>query len=53
MKKVKGLRNINWMLHGSRGDVENSIGNIVNNILIAVCGVRWVQDLSGRSLGKL
>ena len=42
MKKVKGLRSINWQLQNSHTDVKYSIGNIVNAILISMYGVRWV-----------
>ena len=46
--EVKGLRNINWQLQNSHGDVKYSIGNTVNNV-ITKCSVRWVRDLSGKS----
>ena len=29
------------------GTLKYSTGNIVNNIVIVVCGVRWVLDLRG------
>ena len=28
-------------------DVTNSIGNLVNNIVMTVCGARWILDLLG------
>ena len=40
--KVKGLRSTSLLLQNSHGDVKYSIGNIVNNILITMYGVRWV-----------
>ena len=52
-EKVKGLRSINWLLQNSHRDVKYSTGNIVSNSLITLHGVRWVQDLSGRSFTKL
>ena len=45
--------NTNWLLRNSHGDVKYSIRNIVNNILITVCDVRWVWHSSGWSLSKL
>ena len=47
VKKVEGLRSTHWLLQNSHGDVKYSIGNRVNNILITMCGVRRVRDLSG------
>ena len=46
VKKVKGLRCINWLLKNSHGDVKYSTGNIVNDIVITMYNVRWVGDLS-------
>ena len=45
--KVKELRTTNWLLQNTHGDVKNSIGNIVNNTVITMYGVRWVRDLLG------
>ena len=42
LKRVKGMGSTNWLLQNSHGDVKYSIGNIVNNILIIMYGVRWV-----------
>ena len=53
IKKLKGLRSTNWLLKNSHGDVQYSIGNIVNNILITMYGVRWIWNLWGWSLSKL
>ena len=46
-EKVKGVRSTNWLLQNGHGSVKYSIGNIVNNNVIIVCGIRWVRDLSG------
>ena len=53
VKMITGLRSTNWSLQNSHGDVKYSIGNIVNNIVITVYGVRWVLDLLGWSFSKL
>lgn len=37
----------------THGDVKYGMGNIENNILITMCGVRWVLDLLVGSLYKL
>lgn len=50
---LKGLTSINWQLQNRHGDIKYSIGNIVNNSLIAMYGVLWIRDLSGWSLSKL
>ena len=47
MEKVKGLRSTNRQLQNSHGDVQYSIGGIVNNTVITLCGARSVLDLSG------
>ena len=47
VKKVKELRSTNWQLQNSHGDIKDSIGDIVNNILITMYGVEWVQYLFG------
>ena len=36
VKKVEGLRNTKWQLQNSCGDVTYSIGNVVNDIVIAM-----------------
>lgn len=46
MKKVKGRR-ANWRLQNSHRTVKNSLGNVVNNIVITMYSARWVLDLSG------
>ena len=33
---------MNWLLQYRHGDVNYSIGSIVNNIIITVYGVRWI-----------
>ena len=47
MNKMKELRSTNRQLQNSHGDVKYSIENSVDNILITLYGVRWVEDLSG------
>ena len=42
VKKGVELKTTNWLLENNHGDVKCSIGNIVNNILRTLCGVRWV-----------
>ena len=54
---VNGENNIQWEGENDEkwgfdfetiiGDVKYSIGNIVNNIVITMCGVRWVLHLYG------
>ena len=36
VKKVKELRSTTWLLQNSHVDVKDSLGNIVNNILIFI-----------------
>ena len=43
---VKVLRSTNWQLQNSRGDVNVGTGNLGNDIVIVMDGVRWVLDLS-------
>ena len=43
------FKKLDWAFHA---DAKNSIENIVNNI-ITMYGVRWVQDIMGRSLHEL
>ena len=40
VKKLKGLRNTNWQLQNSQGDINYSIENIVNNTVITTYGIR-------------
>ena len=35
------------------GDIKYSIGDTVNNIVIAVCGARWVLEISGGTICKV
>ena len=59
MERVWGIHgkgeenNTNWLLENNHGDVKCSIGNIVNNTVIPICGARQMLDLLGRSLSKL
>ena len=41
-EKGKGIKSTNWLLRNSPGDVKYSMGNVVNNIVITMYGVRWV-----------
>ena len=50
MRKVRGLRSINWLLWKQSWGCKYSRGNIVNNTVIALYGVRWVLYLRGSSL---
>lgn len=34
VKKVKGLRNTDWELQNSHRDIEFSLGNVVNIVII-------------------
>ena len=38
---VKGLTSTNCQSQNSPGDVQDSIGNIVNNTVITTYGARW------------
>ena len=43
----EGIGSTNWLLQNCPGDVMYSIGNIVNNVLVTMYGVRCTRDLSG------
>ena len=48
VKKMKGLKNTNWLLQNSHGDVIYSIGNIVNTLITTVsdgCEIYWDDHL--------
>lgn len=45
VKKVKGLRSMNWQLQNSLGDVKYSIGKIGGHIVITMYDIRWVPGL--------
>ena len=45
VKEVKGLRRTDWQSQDSHGNVKYLTGNIVDNIVITMYGVRWVLDL--------
>ena len=47
VKKGKGIRCKMARNKNSHGDVKYNTGNIVNNIVITVYGVRWVLVLAG------
>ena len=42
----EGIKKYKLIVTKSHGDVKDSIGVMVNNIIITMYGVRWVQDLS-------
>ena len=50
---VKGLRSTNWQLQKNHRDVKYSIGNIVNTVVITMCGAKCVLEISGGSLCKV
>lgn len=43
----KGLRSVSELFHSSHRDVKCSVWNIVSNVVITLCGVRWLLDSSG------
>lgn len=43
-EKGKGLSSTHWQLRNSRGDVEDSTGNAVNDVVKTLCGVRSASD---------
>ena len=42
MERLTGLRSTSWLLRNSHREVRYSPGNVANDILMAVCGARWV-----------
>ena len=44
-KELKEVRSTDRQLQNSHRDVKYSVGNIVNNILIIMCGLRWVLEI--------
>ena len=44
---MKGLRTTEWQLQHSHEGVKYSTGNIVNNIVVTVCGAMWVLEILG------
>ena len=50
VKKVKGLRSIDWRSQDRHGAVKYSIRGVVDTILITVCGARWVLKITGNTL---
>ena len=50
MKKMKGLRAINWKSPNNPRDVKYGIGNVVSNIVIPMYSARWVLEISGGPL---
>lgn len=49
---MKGLRSAHWWLQDRHSDVNYSLENIINNIIIAMYGVRWVLEISGDHSAK-
>ena len=47
VKKVKALRSTNWWLPNSHRNIKYNTGNIADNIVINMCGERWVLEISG------
>ena len=48
---MKGLRSTHWQLPNNPGDIKYSIGDLVNNIVIATTyGNRYVLEISGNTL---
>ena len=43
---MKGLRGTYWQLQNSHRVVKYSIGNIVNSIVMTMCGARRVLEIS-------
>ena len=47
-KKGEGINKYKLpVMKNSHRNVKNSIGNIDSNIVITICGVRWVLGLLG------
>ena len=46
MKKGEGIKKYQLVVT-KHGDIKCRIENIGNNIIITVCGARWVLDLLG------
>lgn len=46
------LNSANWWLQNSHRDVDYSVGNIVNNIVITTCGARWALETPGDHSAK-
>ena len=46
-KQVKGIKKYKLpVIKNSQEDVQYSIGNVINNIVIALYGIRCILDLS-------
>ena len=46
-RKGKGIRKYKLAVTKEPWDVKDSIGDIVHNIAITMCGARWVLELLG------
>lgn len=44
-EKVRRLRSTNWQLENSQGHVKYGTGDMVNNIVLTMDGVRWIPGL--------
>ena len=43
-KKDEGIEKYKFVVTIYHGDVKYSIGNKVSNIVVTMCGVRWVKS---------
>ena len=41
------MRCTNWWLPNSHRNIKYNTGNIADNIVINMCGERWVLEISG------
>ena len=51
-EKGEGIKKYKLQLQNRHRDVTYRLENIVNDILITIHGVKWVQELLARSLCK-
>lgn len=49
---MKGLTSTDWQLRNNHGDVNYSVGNIDDDIVITMYGARWILEISGGTLMK-
>ena len=52
-EKAKGSRSADWQLQNGHGDVKYSLGNMVSNTVVTVCGAGWVLEISRGPLCKV
>ena len=53
VKNMEGLRSTIGSDKTVNGDVKQSSGIIVNNIVVTLCGARWALEVTGESLYKV